>query len=94
MYRIRAADNRLQLGIREGDFDSLHYSVRGQEAICAALGLTLNPTDYSVSTYRALGDLVARGVSLPLIFAEIIGKREGLSGAKEGRCTCPLPNWE
>jgi TPP-dependent pyruvate/acetoin dehydrogenase alpha subunit len=60
------------------------YPVRGLEGVCAAIGASLRRSDYLVSTYRNLGDAVAKGVPLGPIVAEAKGKVGGTSKGKGG----------
>src|SRR5690606_12429060 len=60
------------------------YPVRGMEAVCAALRAVLEPRDRLVSTYRNLGDVVAKGVPLKSIVAELYGRVDGVSKGKGG----------
>jgi TPP-dependent pyruvate/acetoin dehydrogenase alpha subunit len=62
---------------------SLHLCV-GQEAIptgtCAALG----PTDRIMCTYRGHGWMIARGIPLSDLFAELMGRDSTLCGGRGG----------
>ncbi|BBX41962.1 2-oxoisovalerate dehydrogenase E1 [Mycobacterium simiae] len=50
----------------------------------AGAALALSETDQLVTTYRGLGDVVAKGIDLPGYFAEILGRGTGLSKGKAG----------
>lgn len=69
---------------RAGKLQAAFYPVRGAEAVCAALGVALEPRDQLVSTYRNLGDALAKGMSLRPIVAEIFGRVDGASKGKGG----------
>lgn len=60
------------------------YPVRGMEAVCAAMGEVLEPADRMISTYRNLGDALAKGVPLRDIMAELYGRTTGTSRGKGG----------
>jgi len=62
----------------------VYYSPRGQEAISAALGAHLRPDDYLVTTYRGLHDQIAKGIPLPVLVAEYLGRTTGTCGGKGG----------
>jgi len=82
---IRFADEQVQGAIEAGQFDSpLHYSVLGQELISASLANALGSQDHLVSTYRNLGDAVARGAPLVEVFGELMGRSVGASKGKGG----------
>ncbi|TNC29220.1 thiamine pyrophosphate-dependent dehydrogenase E1 component subunit alpha [Amycolatopsis alkalitolerans] len=70
--------------VRAGRLNAAVYPVRGLEGVCAALGDVLEPTDYLVSTYRNLGDAVAKGVELRRVIAESYGRKLGTSKGKGG----------
>ena len=61
-----------------------YYSPRGQEAVAAAMGAALAPTDYLVTTYRGLHDQIAKGVPLPVLLAEMLGRAAGTGKGKGG----------
>ncbi|MEU1957291.1 thiamine pyrophosphate-dependent dehydrogenase E1 component subunit alpha [Nocardia rhamnosiphila] len=84
MRRISVLEDAVIKALKTGKLRSPFYPVRGLEPACAAIGMTLNPTDYLVSTYRCLGDVVAKGVPLPEITAEMFGKVTGTSKGKGG----------
>ena len=61
----------------------LHVYI-GEEAVAAGIVPRLQPQDTVLSTYRAHGHALARGVSPDAIRAELFGKREGCSGGRGG----------
>jgi acetoin:2,6-dichlorophenolindophenol oxidoreductase subunit alpha len=81
---IREADARMQQEVRAGNIKGATYPVRGLEGSCAGLGLALGARDYVVSTYRNLGDAIAKGVPLTGIIAEISGRVDGVSRGRGG----------
>lgn len=88
MYRtmrlITVTGERAAAEVRAGRLKSAFYPVRGLEGSCAALGAAMWPEDKIVSTYRSLGDSLAKKSSLRRIIAEIYGKRDGTSKGKGG----------
>ncbi|KAA1192130.1 thiamine pyrophosphate-dependent dehydrogenase E1 component subunit alpha [Photorhabdus heterorhabditis] len=83
-FLIRAVDKKIEDGLRNNDFFALHYPVKGQELISASLGVNKQHGDKVISTYRCLGDLIGFGGSYYEYFAEIMGRKEGISGGKGG----------
>lgn len=79
MATITVCDAETVGAVRAGRLNAAVYPVRGLEAVCAALGLALDQTDYLVSTYRNLGDAIAKGVSMREIVAEAYGRTGGTS---------------
>jgi len=88
MYRLmlttKLADDAARTETKAGRLQAAFYPVRGLEAVCAALGMALRPEDQLVSTYRNLGDALAKGVSLRSIVAELYGRIDGTSRGKGG----------
>lgn len=84
MLTTTLADGRAQKEAKAGKLQAAFYPVRGMEAVCAALGAVLEPRDQLISTYRNLGDAVAKGASLSAIMAELYGRIDGVSKGKGG----------
>jgi acetoin:2,6-dichlorophenolindophenol oxidoreductase subunit alpha len=88
MYEIQAkivaADEQFRQRISSGEVSVVYYSPRGQEAISAAMGVQLRPEDYLVTTYRGLHDQIAKGIPLPDLVAEYLGRTTGTCGGKGG----------
>lgn len=84
MRTVTAADERARAEAKAGRMPAAFYPVRGMEGVCAALGAVLRTEDHLVSTYRNLGDTVAKGVPLRAISAEIHGRVAGSSKGKAG----------
>src|SRR3954467_3238700 len=88
MYRLMllttAAGERARAEVTAGRMQAAFYPVRGLEGVCAAMGAAFQPTDKLVSTYRNLGDALAKGASLRAIIAELLGRVDGTSGGLGG----------
>jgi acetoin:2,6-dichlorophenolindophenol oxidoreductase subunit alpha len=84
MVTIAAADERATAEASAGALKAAMYPVRGLETVCGALGITLEIRDPLVSTYRNLGDAIAKGVPLRAIIAEFYGRSSGTSKGKGG----------
>jgi TPP-dependent pyruvate/acetoin dehydrogenase alpha subunit len=88
MYRrcvlIRRADDRFRQAISAGRLDTPYYSPAGQEVIPAAISELLNHDDYVVTVYRGIHDMLAKGVPLKLLWAEVAGKKAGSCKGKGG----------
>lgn len=84
MVLMKAADDRLSKGIGTGEFQCVYWPSRGQEAIAAAMGVTLRPDDRLVTTYRGLHDLIGKGVPLEEIYGEMMGRVVGACRGKGG----------
>ncbi len=84
MLVTKLADDTAREEAKAGRLQAAFYPVRGLEAVCAALGEVLRPDDQLVSTYRNLGDALAKGTPLPSIIAELYGRADGVSQGKGG----------
>lgn len=84
MVLMKAADDRLSKGIGTGEFMCVYWPSRGQEAIAAAMGVSLRGDDQLVTTYRGLHDLIGKGVPLEEIYGEMMGRIVGASRGKGG----------
>ncbi|CAM2794123.1 thiamine pyrophosphate-dependent enzyme [Mycobacterium simiae] len=84
MSRVHHSDQRVRKGLSSGEIAMSYWPVDGQEAMSAGAALALSETDQLVTTYRGLGDVVAKGIDLPGYFAEILGRGTGLSKGKAG----------
>jgi len=74
MTIMKLTDDRLAKGISSGEFLAIYWPHRGQEAIAAALGVVLRPSDHLVTNYRGLHDHIGKGVPVAAIMAELLGK--------------------
>ncbi|ORV62671.1 pyruvate dehydrogenase [Mycobacterium fragae] len=84
MVLMKAADDRLSKGISTGEFMCVYWPSRGQEAVAAAMGVSLRPDDQLVTTYRGLHDLIGKGVPLEEIYGEMMGRTVGAGRGKGG----------
>jgi pyruvate dehydrogenase E1 component alpha subunit len=84
MVLMKGADDRLSKGIGTGEFMCVYWPSRGQEAIAAAMGVTLRGDDQLVTTYRGLHDLIGKGVPLEEIYGEMMGRVVGAARGKGG----------
>lgn len=84
MCTAEALDTRIVNGIKRGEFATVIWPSRGQEAIPAAMGLALRADDRLVTTYRGLHDHVAKGVPIAEIVGEVLGTSAGASRGKGG----------
>ena len=56
----------------------------GEEAVAVGACFALRPDDYITSTHRGHGHCLAKGASLKLMFAELLGKEAGYCRGKGG----------
>src|ERR1700722_15815603 len=60
-----------------------HLSI-GQEAIAAGFAAAMRPTDWTFATYRGHAHTLARGVAMTPVFAELMGRTNGLMAGRGG----------
>jgi TPP-dependent pyruvate/acetoin dehydrogenase alpha subunit len=84
MLTTTLADNKASEEAKAGRLQAAFYPVRGLESVCAAMSAAFRRDDQLVSTYRNLGDALAKGVSLRSIMAELYGRVDGTSKGKGG----------
>lgn len=84
MKRIRFVEETIAARYAEGKMRCpTHLSV-GQEAVAAAVGLSLRRDDFAVSGHRAHAHYLAKGGNLPAMIAELYGKATGCAHGKGG----------
>lgn len=84
MKRIRKVEEEIAARYPEGKMRCpTHLSV-GQEAVPAAIALTLKHSDFAVGTHRGHAHYLGKGGNLPAMVAEIYGKASGCSGGRGG----------
>ncbi|UXA19230.1 dehydrogenase E1 component subunit alpha/beta [Mycobacterium sp. SMC-4] len=84
MSKVHHGDKRVRKALSSGEVTMSYWPVDGHEAMSAGAMLALDDADQLVTTYRGLGDVLAKGIDLRGYFAEILGRRDGLSGGKAG----------
>lgn len=91
MALLKANDERCRKVISLGHLQMPYYSYRGQEAIPAAMSVNLSDRDYLCTIYRGMHDMLAKGMPLKSLWAEIAGRIDGTCKGKGGpmHLTCP-----
>jgi pyruvate dehydrogenase E1 component alpha subunit len=84
MTLIKQTDERFRAVIKAGRIVAPYYSPRGQEVIPSAVSVNLRDTDYICTIYRGFHDMLAKGVPLDLLWAEVAGKVTGTCKGKGG----------
>jgi pyruvate dehydrogenase E1 component alpha subunit len=91
MARIKTCDDRLRKGISSGEFMTVFWPSRGQEAIAAGMATAVRADDRLVTTYRGLHDLIAKGVPLREVLGEMLGRQLGACRGKGGTMHITAP---
>ncbi len=92
MALLKANDERSRKVISTGRLIMPYYSYRGQEAIPAALSVSLRDTDYLCTIYRGIHDMLAKGLPLKALWAEIAGRVDGTCKGKGGPMHLTAPD--
>ena len=81
---IRLNDDRTIKVLRSGRLTMPYYSARGQEIIPSAISAQLRDDDYISTIYRGIHDMLAKGMPLRDMWAEIAGRATGTCKGKGG----------
>ena len=84
MALIKQADEFLRSAIMQGRLIAPYYSPRGQEVIPSAISVNLTDKDYICTIYRGIHDMLAKGVPLKPLVAELAGRVTGSCKGKGG----------
>lgn len=84
MLRIERNEDAVLAAIRRGRLTMPYYSARGQEVIPATISHFLNDEDQICTIYRGIQDMVAKGMPLKPLWAEIAGRVDGTCKGKGG----------
>jgi pyruvate dehydrogenase E1 component alpha subunit len=78
MWRIRVFEERVGELTRGNEVHGLVHLSVGQEGVAAGVCGLLRPDDAVYSNHRAHGHAIAKGASLELVLAELMGRDSGL----------------
>jgi pyruvate/2-oxoglutarate/acetoin dehydrogenase E1 component/TPP-dependent pyruvate/acetoin dehydrogenase alpha subunit len=84
LARIHEVDKAIQSGLSSGKFQFTYWPMTGQEGIPAAIAPLISSADHMVTIYRGIHDQVAKGVPLKGLFAEALGRIDGVNKGKGG----------
>ncbi len=84
MALLKGNDERSRKVITTGRLLMPYYSYRGQEVIPAAMSVNLTDQDYLCTIYRGIHDMLAKGLPLKALWAEIAGRVDGTCKGKGG----------
>src|SRR5262245_42209289 len=80
---IRAFDERLSLGVRQGRVRSGVYTGIGQEAIIVGTCFGLRQDDWIFPLHRDLGAFLMKGVEPRVMMSQMFAKTTGLSRGRD-----------
>lgn len=84
MSLIKQNDEAARRVVRSGRLMMPYYSPRGQECIPSAVSANLNDDDQICTIYRGTHDMLAKGVPLNDLWAEMAGRVTGTCKGKGG----------
>jgi len=84
MLRIRRFEEACAALYGAGKIRGFLHLYIGQEAVAAGAMPALRADDSVLATYREHGHALARGVPMPVLMAEMFGRREGCSRGRGG----------
>lgn len=84
MQTIRVFEEQVEELFRRAIMPGRPHSYRGQEACAVGVCSVLEAHDLVLSYHRGDGHMIARGLDLYTILAELLGRRDGYSKGKGG----------
>jgi acetoin:2,6-dichlorophenolindophenol oxidoreductase subunit alpha len=84
MALLKANDERSRKLLSTGRLVAPYYSYRGQEVIPSAVSAALEDDDYICTIYRGIHDMLAKGMPLKELWAEVAGRETGTCKGKGG----------
>ena len=83
-YALRQFEKRAYDLFLEGLVKGTSHLSIGQEAIATGVAAAMRPDDWTFATYRGHAHTLARGVPMTPVFAELMGRTNGLMAGKGG----------
>ena len=84
MLKIRVFEEHVNMLYTTAKMPGLAHLYIGEEAIAVGVCSALRRDDYITSTHRGHGHCLAKGASVDLMFAELLGKEPGYCKGKGG----------
>lgn len=92
MALLKANDEHTRRVNKAGELRTPYYSYRGQEVIPSAMSVNLTDEDYLCTIYRGVHDMLAKGLPLKALWAEIAGRVDGTCKGKGGPMHLTYPS--
>ena len=93
MLKIRLFEDKVNELVRVGELFGFYHLYTGQEAVAVGVCSALNQNDYITSTHRGHGHVIAKGMHLDKMMAELMGKVTGYNKAKGGSMHLASPEF-
>ena len=87
MALLKLNDEKSRQVIRSGRLQMPYYPYRGQEAIPAAISVSLTDDDYICTIYRGMHDMLAKGMPLKELWAKSPAAKPAPARARAAACT-------
>lgn len=84
MLRIRRFEEKILSEFSSGHFRGTTHTYLGQEANAVGVLAGINPNDIVVSNHRSHGHFLAYGGDITALFAELMGRNNGVCGGRGG----------
>jgi TPP-dependent pyruvate/acetoin dehydrogenase alpha subunit len=84
MLRIRHFEDAVHLLFLQNAIEGTTHLCQGQEAVSVGVCDALQPADTVAATYRGHGACLAMGADPARLFAELLGRENGLNGGRGG----------
>ena len=88
MFVTRRFEEQHDALLKEGKIALMGHFGTGQEAVAVGITGPLREDDYLFPTHRGVGEFIGKGMDPKFIWAEYMGKSNGLSGGKGGLHLC------
>jgi acetoin:2,6-dichlorophenolindophenol oxidoreductase subunit alpha len=84
MARIRSFEDAVMRAFHSGEVRGTTHLCSGQEAVAVGVCEALGPRDCAAATYRGHGVALALGCDPEALFAEFLGRQDGICGGRGG----------
>ena len=84
MLKIRIFEEKAVELFQKGELNGDLHSYIGEEAVATGVCLNLTEEDYITSSHRCHGHLIAKGVNINSMMAELLGKETGCCKGRGG----------
>ncbi len=84
MMKIRLFEEQVNMLYKTAKMPGLAHLYSGEEAVAVGVCEALKQTDLITSTHRGHGHCLAKGASINLMYAELLGKKPGYCKGKGG----------
>lgn len=86
LLKTRMVDQRMRLLFRQGRFKGTYFSAIGQEATNVGAGIHMGPDDMLAPSHRQLGAMIAKGITMRRVMAQVYSKAESPDGSHQHPC--------